>query len=227
MKFRIPFIAKESFATYLNEAYDLKKGKGYSISSNGQYTTFNIKRDAIDKRQEGSLTRDFPQWCLNQLEVQSKQIKALSGRDLSGTLGQFDLVSPERRLASLEVTSVLIPGAEGDMTAMKDHAPVITTLRPGVMKVSGPEGDTDYVVTGGFAEISNRGISVLAERAVPKGDMTQEHLDEMMDEAQSMYGKAKEGFQNEPGPVDDAAKLLSDMVAMGDEIGLSAKQPNL
>jgi len=137
---------------------------------------------------------------------------------------QFDLVSPERRLASLQVTSVLIPGAEGDMTAMKDHAPVITTLRPGVMKVSGPEGDTDYVVTGGFAEISNRGISVLAERAVPKGDMTQEHLDEMMEEAKSMYGKAKEGFQNEPGPVDDAAKMLSDMVAMGDDIGLSAKQ---
>lgn len=137
---------------------------------------------------------------------------------------QFDLVSPERRLASLEATSVLIPGAEGDMTAMKDHAPVITTLRPGVLKVSGPEGDTDYVVTGGFAEISSRGISVLAERAVPKGEMTQETLDELMEEAKSMYGKAQENFQNEPGPVDDAAKMLSDMVAMGDDIGLSAKQ---
>ena len=137
---------------------------------------------------------------------------------------QFDLVSPERRLASLEATSVLIPGAEGDMTAMKDHAPVITTLRPGVLKVSGPEGDTDYVVTGGFAEISSRGISVLAERAVPKGEMTQETMDELMEEAKSMYGKAQENFQNEPGPVDDAAKMLSDMVAMGDDIGLAAKQ---
>ena len=137
---------------------------------------------------------------------------------------QFDLVSPERRLASLEATSVLIPGAEGDMTCMADHAPVITTLRPGVLKVSGPEGDTDYVVTGGFAEISSRGISVLAERAVPKGDMTQDTLDQMMEEAKSTYGKAKDNFQNEPGPVDDAAKMLSDMVAMGDDIGLSAKQ---
>ena len=137
---------------------------------------------------------------------------------------QFDLVSPERRLASLEATSVLIPGAEGDMTAMKDHAPVITTLRPGVLKVSGPEGDTDYVVTGGFAEISSRGISVLAERAVPKGEMTQETMDELMEEAKSMYGKVQENFQNEPGPVDDAAKMLSDMVAMGDDIGLAAKQ---
>ncbi len=136
---------------------------------------------------------------------------------------QFDLVSPERRLASLEATSVLIPGAEGDMTAMKDHAPVITTLRPGVLKVEGPEGTTDYVVTGGFAEISSRGISVLAERAVPKGEMTQATMDELMEEAKSMYGKAQENFQNEPGPVDDAAKMLSDMVAMGDDIGLAAK----
>ena len=45
---------------------------------------------------------------------------------------QFDLVSPERRLASMQVTSVQIPGADGDMTAMEGHAPTITTLRPGV-----------------------------------------------------------------------------------------------
>ena len=139
---------------------------------------------------------------------------------------QFDLVSPERRLASMQVTAVQIPGADGDMTAMPDHAPTITTLRPGVLRVEGPEGTAEYVVTGGFAEISSEGVSVLAERAVSKGDMTQEHLDEMMEEAKTTY-QAKEGFVNEPGPVDDAAKLLSDMVAMGDEIGLSSKQPSL
>jgi F-type H+-transporting ATPase subunit epsilon len=137
---------------------------------------------------------------------------------------QFDLVSPERRLASLQVTSVQIPGADGDMTAMEGHAPTITTLRPGVMTVEGPEGTTEYVVTGGFAEIRSDGVSVLAERAVAKGDMTQEHLDEMIEEAKNMYSKAKEAFENEPGPVDDAAKLLSDMVAMGDHMGLTAKQ---
>ena len=140
---------------------------------------------------------------------------------------QFDLVSPERRLASMEVTSVQIPGADGDMTAMEGHAPTITTLRPGVLTVDGPDGAQAYVVTGGFAEISSRGVSVLAERAVVKGDMTQDQLDEMVEDAKTTYAKAKEAFANEPGPVDDAAKLLSDMVAMGDEIGLSAKQPNL
>lgn len=137
---------------------------------------------------------------------------------------QFDLVSPERRLASLKVTSVQIPGADGDMTAMEGHSPTITTLRPGVLSVEGPEGSEDYVVTGGFAEIRADGVSVLAERAVSKGDMTQEHLDEMVEEAKTMYSKAKEAFENEPGPVDDAAKLLADMVAMGDHIGLTAKQ---
>lgn len=137
---------------------------------------------------------------------------------------QFDLVSPERRLASLQVTSVQIPGADGDMTAMEGHSPTITTLRPGILSVEGPGGTSDYVVTGGFAEITAKGVSVLAERALPKGDMTQEHLDEMMEEARTMYSNAKEAFENEPGPVDDAAKLLSDMVAMGDHMGLTAKQ---
>lgn len=137
---------------------------------------------------------------------------------------QFDLVSPERRLASLQVTSVQIPGADGDMTAMEGHAPTITTLRPGVLTIEGPEGSEDYVVTGGFAEITAQGVSVLAERAVAKGDMTQEHLDEMMEDAKNMYSNAKEAFENEPGPVDDAAKLLSDMVAMGEHMGLTAKE---
>lgn len=136
---------------------------------------------------------------------------------------QFDLVSPERRLASAQVASVQIPGADGDMTAMPDHSPTITTLRPGILTVDGPDGQSQYVVTGGFAEITATGVSVLAERALAKEDMTQETMDEIMEEARSMYTKVKEAFENEPGPVDDAAKLLSDMVAMGDHMGLTAK----
>ena len=64
---------------------------------------------------------------------------------------QFDLVSPERRLASMQVAQVQIPGADGDLTAMPDHAPLITTLRPGVLRVSGPQGDAAYVVLIGLA----------------------------------------------------------------------------
>jgi F-type H+-transporting ATPase subunit epsilon len=133
---------------------------------------------------------------------------------------QFDLVSPERLLASAQVTAVQIPGADGDMTAMADHAPTITTLRPGLLITEGPEGKAEYVVTGGFAEISSRGISVLAERAIPKGEATKADHDAMVKEAEEALSKAKEAFQNEPGPVDDAAKLLADMVAVGDHISV-------
>jgi F-type H+-transporting ATPase subunit epsilon len=135
---------------------------------------------------------------------------------------QFDLVSPERLLASVAAKEVQIPGAEGDLTAMADHAPLITTLRPGVLKVSGPEGDREYVVTGGFAEISGDSVSVLAERAIPREDMTAEEFKAMVAEATDKLAHAQETFVNEPGPVDDAAKLLADMVAIGDHIGLSA-----
>lgn len=140
---------------------------------------------------------------------------------------QFDLVSPERAVASMQATAIQIPGADGDMTVMADHAPTITTLRPGILRVDAGGTNHEYVVTGGFAEISAQGVSVLAERAVPKGDMTQADMDTMFDDAQDYYARTKETFQNEPGPVDDAAKLLADMVAMGSEIGLGTKQPNL
>ncbi len=134
---------------------------------------------------------------------------------------QFDLVSPERRVASLEATSVQIPGADGDMTAMPGHAPLITTLRPGILRVESTGGTQEYVVTGGFAEIGEN-LSVLAERALPREEMTQETFDAILEEARAALNTAKEVFVNEPGPVDDAAKLLSDMVAMGGHIGLNA-----
>ncbi len=140
---------------------------------------------------------------------------------------QFDLVSPERQLASGKVASVEVPGSDGDMTVMPDHAATITTLRPGIIKVAGSDGTSEYVVTGGFAEISPDGVTVLAERAVAREDMTQETFDDMMKEAHSIYTTTRETFKNEPGPVDDAAKLLADMVAVGTHIGLDSKQPNL
>ena len=136
---------------------------------------------------------------------------------------QFDLVCPERRLASLKVTAVQIPGTEGDFTAMPGHMPLITTLRPGVLKVSGSDDDQDFVVTGGFAEVGE-GLTVLAENAVLRSEMTQSDFDEMMEEAENAYREVKENFVSEPGPVDEAAKMMSDMVALGDEIGLYANR---
>jgi len=134
---------------------------------------------------------------------------------------KFDLVSPERRLASMQVQAVQIPGTDGDMTAMPGHMPVITTLRPGILTVTTDDGDQEFVVTGGFAEVSE-GLTVLAENALPRADMTQENYDAMIKVAENLYGQAQENFVSEPGPVDEAAKMLSDMVALGDQIGLSS-----
>ena len=133
---------------------------------------------------------------------------------------QFDLVSPEKLLSSQQVEAVLIPGADGDLMAMPGHAPVITSLRPGILRVHTTAGSEEYVVTGGFAEIGES-VSVLAEKAVLSAELTQEGFEALVEEAKSAYGKAQEAFVNEPGPVDDAAKMLSDMVAVGDQMGLS------
>lgn len=137
---------------------------------------------------------------------------------------QFDLVSPERRLASVEASEVQIPGADGDMTAMSGHAPTITTLRPGILRVAHSGGSDEYVVLGGFAEITAESVSVLAEQALPRAELTQDVFDKLVEDAKHTYKTAKETFVNEPGPVDDAARLIADMVAMGGHIGLDAKQ---
>lgn len=127
---------------------------------------------------------------------------------------QFDLVSPERRLASLKVASVQIPGAAGDLTAMPDHAPMITTLRPGILKVAGPDGSQDYAVTGGFAEITGEATSVLAEKAMPVAELTAAAMDALMADAKA----AAEGATGEGK--DAADKLLADFAALRAAVGV-------
>ena len=95
---------------------------------------------------------------------------------------RLDIVTPERQLLSEDVTSVQLPGMEGDMTVMENHAPLVTTLRPGILKVEGGSGG-EYVVFGGFAEINADGTSILAERALPRGEVTREALDAALEEA--------------------------------------------
>jgi len=129
---------------------------------------------------------------------------------------QFDLVSPERRLASVAAHEVQIPGTDGDMTAMPDHAPTITTLRPGVLRVVHAGGTDDYVVSGGFAEITPTTVSVLAEEALPKSEMTRAVFERMLADARAVHEKTKA----DPTAVDAAAKMLADMVAIGDHIAL-------
>lgn len=133
---------------------------------------------------------------------------------------QFDLVSPERRLASVQVREVRIPGAAGDLTAMPGHAPLITTLRPGILRIVKADGGTDdYAVTGGFAEVSAEGTTLLAEEALHVSEVTPDVVKRFVARAEEGLRAAKEAGHHDL--VDDAAKLLADMVAMGDHIGIS------
>jgi F-type H+-transporting ATPase subunit epsilon len=87
----------------------------------------------------------------------------------------FELVSPERLLFSGPVQQVVVPGTEGDFAVLKDHAPVMSTLRPGVAVVTDEKGGTQRLfVRGGFAEVSANGLTILAEQAVPVEEVSDE-----------------------------------------------------
>jgi len=122
---------------------------------------------------------------------------------------QFDLVSPERKVASGQAKAVRIPGADGDMTAMPDHAPVVTTLRPGILVVEMDGGDQEYAVTGGFAQITAEGTSVLADSAYPKAEVTADILAGLIEASQGDDAS------------DATSKRIADIQALGAELGLS------
>lgn len=103
---------------------------------------------------------------------------------------QFELVSPERRLAAADATQVQIPGVTGDFTAMPNHAPFVTTLRPGIVRVVTPTGTAEFVVTGGFAEVSATAATILAEQAAPRDAASREMLDEMVTGAERSLAEA-------------------------------------
>jgi F-type H+-transporting ATPase subunit epsilon len=119
---------------------------------------------------------------------------------------QFDLVSPERRLASGQAKSVQIPGSEGQLTAMPDHAPMITTLRPGIIRVEMTDGVKTFAVVGGFAEITGDSVSILAERAYAQGQGNQAEVDAMLEDARAKAAGAA------PEHRDAAELFVADLV---------------
>ena len=128
----------------------------------------------------------------------------------------FDLVSPERSLASFVATEVQIPGSEGDMTVMLNHAPILTTLRPGVLSVSGADGVSEYVITGGFAEVTAEGVTVIAERAMVRSEVTQADMDGIVSLAQVALDGSNEATQ------DAAIKGHADVVNLAAILGLNS-----
>ncbi len=104
----------------------------------------------------------------------------------------FDLVSPERLLLSEEVDMVTLPGAEGDFGVLPGHAPVLSTLKSGVVEVKGvSEALSRLFVRGGFAEVNGDKVTVLAEEATILAELNVEELDQNIRNTEEDLAAAK------------------------------------
>ena len=110
----------------------------------------------------------------------------------------FELVSPERLLASIDADMVVVPGAEGDFGVLPNHAPLMSLLRPGVIAVyQGDRVDQRLFVTGGFAEVNEKGCTVLADEAEPLEDIGVEQARQALRDAEEDVGDAKSDHERE------------------------------
>lgn len=105
----------------------------------------------------------------------------------------FELVSPERLLNSAEVEMVVVPGEDGDFGVLAGHAPFMSTIRPGVIEIYAETGAAPerVFIEGGFAEVSDTGLTILAERALPVAEMNAEQLTRELADAREDVGLAK------------------------------------
>lgn len=105
----------------------------------------------------------------------------------------FELVSPERLLLSEDVDMVVVPGEEGDFGVLTRHAPMISTLRPGVIKVHDGGSVTEQIfVAGGFAEVTPARCTVLAQEALPVGEIDRASAEQRLSDAKDDLLDAKD-----------------------------------
>ena len=123
----------------------------------------------------------------------------------------FHLVSPEKKLASLEAQTVGIPGIEGDITLLPNHADFLTTLRPGIIKIEAIAGGQDFVVTGGFVEVSGSVVTVLAEKAVLKVDANKNLFEPFIADAEEASRNATDKEKSRTDMRVNDLRAISDM----------------
>ncbi len=107
---------------------------------------------------------------------------------------KFELVSPENILFSGEVNSVIAPAVEGEMTILPGHAPLVATLKPGILvliKTDAMNGK-EFFVSGGLIEVNQNGVTILAEQARFIEDVTTEVLDQEILTAETRLAAAPE-----------------------------------
>jgi F-type H+-transporting ATPase subunit epsilon len=122
---------------------------------------------------------------------------------------QFELVSPERLLFAGEVDSVVVPASEGQITVLKDHAPFMSTMKPGVVEVSDGARTQRLFVRGGFADVSAKGLTILAEQAVPVEELDLAAINAEIKNAEEDFNDAR---------TDDARRAASERLSQLREV---------
>lgn len=128
----------------------------------------------------------------------------------------FELVSPERLLISEDVESVVVPGSEGDFQVLTSHAPVLATLRPGLLDVILPGGKERRIfVRGGFVEAGPESLTVLAQTAIDSADLNKAALAQEIKDAEEDVADAKDDAAR-----DKAQGNLDRLMLVRDTLGL-------
>ena len=128
---------------------------------------------------------------------------------------RIEIVSPERLVLSEIVQSVTVPGTEGYFTVMANHAPFMTTLRPGFITVSGSSaGNSVFFVRGGFADVSPEGLTILAEESMPFAEFDHAGLSAQIKSAEAQLAAA-----GTPEERTFAQELVSGLLNLAQEAG--------
>jgi F-type H+-transporting ATPase subunit epsilon len=114
----------------------------------------------------------------------------------------FELVAPEKLVFVGEVEAVVVPGTEGEFTVLKDHAPVMAMLKPGVVEIDQAAAQkAKLFVRGGFAEVSPNGLTILAEQAIALEELNAAQLDADLKDAEEDIADA---------PTDEARRIATE-----------------
>jgi F-type H+-transporting ATPase subunit epsilon len=126
----------------------------------------------------------------------------------------FDLVSPDRMVFSGEVEHVVVPGVDGEFGVLAEHAPLVAMLKPGILVVLEPAPAKRIVVGGGYAEVNPRGLTVLAELAVPIEDFDRAKLVTQIKDSEEDVADLAEGPAR-----DRAREKLEQLRALQEALG--------
>ena len=100
----------------------------------------------------------------------------------------LEIISPEKIILSEKVNSVTMPSFEGEMTILPDHIPLITFLRPGIVRIEGSK-ESEYFVEEGTVEFSNNTLIILSSTIIPLENIKSENKSKMIEETKALLAK--------------------------------------